>query len=129
MSKIFAITLRHWRPLTLWNALVLGATATTLIVSPRVWTATTQLTMPGSNGNLDANLGILGSLRNNGSDISSTQDNQLKMQESILKSDALQEKVLAIDPEKAKFSRLAAYKQLFKVSIEEPSRIISINVS
>jgi uncharacterized protein involved in exopolysaccharide biosynthesis len=92
MTKIAAMAIRHWQPLTVWNLLVMGATATTIIISPRIWTAKTQLIMPETNKNLDANLGILGSVRN--SDVSSSKNQQIKIQENILTSDILLEKVL-----------------------------------
>ncbi|AFY34778.1 tyrosine-protein kinase domain-containing protein [Calothrix sp. PCC 7507] len=129
MNKLVAIAIRHWKPLILWNLLVLGTTITIAALAPRVWMATTQLTVPGSKGNLDASLGVLGSLKNGGADIAKSGDSKLKLQESILNSDTLMEKLLANDPEKAKFKRLTLYKQLFKVSIEESSPIISITAN
>lgn len=129
MAKIAAIAIRHWKPLIFWNILVLGATALTATFLPRVWTATTQFTINGTNGNLDANLGILGSLKNGTSDISATGNSQLNMQQSILNSDTLMERVLAKDPEKAEFKRLSAYKKLFKVSFVETSSILSISIN
>jgi Mrp family chromosome partitioning ATPase len=126
MTKIVAITLRHWQAVTIWNLLILGVSTITMIVSPRVWTATTELTIPGTNRNLDANLGILGSLRN--SDVSSPPNKQIKIQEKILTSDNLLEKLLNIDPEKRKFHRLKNYKKIFKISTDEASSLISISV-
>jgi uncharacterized protein involved in exopolysaccharide biosynthesis len=128
MNKITAIALRHWKPVILWNLLVLGLTGYIATVTPRVWNATTQLTVPGNNGNLDANLGILGSLRNNAPNIS-TGNTQLQIQQRILTSDTLMESVLSIDPEKADFSSLSAYKSLFEVIVDEDSPILIINVS
>ncbi len=128
MNKITAIALRHWKPVILWNLLVLGLTGYIATVTPRVWNATTQLTVPGNNGNLDANLGILGSLRNNAPNIS-TGNTQLQIQQRILTSDTLMESVLSIDPEKADFSSLSAYKSLFEVIVDEDSPILIINVT
>ena len=70
MNKITAITFRHWKPVILWNLLVLGLTSYIATVTPRMWDATVQLTIPATNGNLDASLGILGSLRKSDSSIS-----------------------------------------------------------
>jgi polysaccharide biosynthesis transport protein len=128
MAKIAAIAIRHWKPLIFWNILILGITAASATFLPRVWTATTQLTISGTSGNLDANLGILGSLKNGTSDISGTGNSQLNMQQSILNSDTLMERVLVKDPEKAEFKRLAIYKKLFKVSFTETSSILSISI-
>ncbi|NEU72850.1 AAA family ATPase [Hassallia byssoidea VB512170] len=130
MAKIAAIAIRHWKPLILWNILVLGVTVATAMFLPRVWKATTQFTVNGASGNLDANLGILGSLKNGTSNISATGGNsQLNMQQSILNSDTLMERVLAKDPEKAEFKRLVDYKKQFEVTPDETSNILSISIN
>ncbi len=128
MNKITAIAFRHWKPVVLWNLFVFGLTGYIATVTPRVWKATTQLTVPGTNGNLDANLGILGSLRNNSSNIPAG-NSQLEMQQRILTSDTLMESVLNIDPLKDDFGSLWAYKSLFEVVVDEDSPILTINVN
>lgn len=128
MGKVAAIATRHWKSLFILNLLVLAATVGKLATSPKVWTATAQLILPQKSGNLDANLGTLGSLRNADPGFSS-EVNPLKVQASILTSDALLERVLDSDPEKSKFSRLANYKRLFKASPQEQSTIVSLAVS
>jgi uncharacterized protein involved in exopolysaccharide biosynthesis/Mrp family chromosome partitioning ATPase len=128
MGKVAAIATRHWKSLFILNLLVLAATVGKLATSPKVWTATAQLILPQKSGNLDANLGTLGSLRNADPGFSS-EVNPLKVQASILSSDALLERVLDSDPEKSKFSRLASYKRLFKASPQEQSTIVSLAVS
>jgi len=128
MNKIAAITFRHWKPVIFWNLLVLGLTGYIATVTPREWNATAQLTVPGTSGNLDANLGILGSLRNSSPNIPAG-NSQLEMQQKILTSDTLMEKVLSIDPEKANFGSVSGYKSLFEVIVDEDSPILIINVS
>ncbi len=128
MNKIAAITIRHWKPVILWNLLILGVTTYIAAFTPRVWNAAAQLTIPATNGNLDASLGILGSLRKGDSSISAISDSQLQMQKSILNSDALIEKVFNIDPEKTKIKNLPSYKSLFEISVDENARIITINI-
>ncbi|MGB6295097.1 MAG: GNVR domain-containing protein [Rivularia sp. (in: cyanobacteria)] len=127
MNKITSIAIRHWKPVILWNVLVISLTSYIAIVTPRVWNATAQLTIPATNGNLDASLGILGSFRKDSNGISAISDSQLQMQKSILTSDTLMEKVLEIDPQKNKFNSVGGYKSLFEVSVDENSRIITIN--
>ncbi len=129
MNKIATITFRHWKPVVFWNLLVLGLTGYIATVTPRVWTATTQLTIPGTNGNLSANLGILGSLRKGDSSISAPGNTQLQTQQRILTSDTLMENALNIDPHKDDFGSLSAYKSLFEVIVDEDSPILTINVS
>ena len=128
MNKISAIALRHWKPVVLWNLSVLGLIGYVATVTPRVWNATAQLTVPGNNGNLNANLGILGSLRNNSSNIPAG-NSQLEMQQRILTSDTLMESVLSIDPLKDDFGSVGAYKSLFEVIVDEESPILTINVN
>ncbi|MEO1764118.1 MAG: Wzz/FepE/Etk N-terminal domain-containing protein, partial [Cyanobacteria bacterium J06629_18] len=127
MNKITAIAFRHWKPVVLWNLLVLGLTGYIATVTPRTWNATVQLTIPATNGNLDASLGILGSLKKSDSAISAISDSQLQMQKSILTSDTLMENVLNIDPQKSDFQTVSGYKSLFNVSIDENSRIITVD--
>ncbi len=126
MNKITAIAIRHWKPVILWNLLVLGITTYVATTTPRVWNATAQLTIPATNGNLDASLGILGSLRKD-SNISAPADGQLEIQKSILNSDTLMAKVLSTDPLRNDFKNLPAYKSLFQVSVDENARILTIN--
>ena len=128
MNKIAAITFRHWKPVIFWNLLVLGLTGYIATVTPREWNATAQLTVPGTSGNLDANLGILGSLRNSSPNIPAG-NSQLEMQQKILTSDTLMEKVLSIDPEKDNFGSVSGYKSLFEVIVDENSPILIINVT
>ncbi|MGB3754911.1 MAG: GNVR domain-containing protein [Rivularia sp. (in: cyanobacteria)] len=127
MNKITAIAIRHWKPVILWNLLVVSLTAYIATVTPRMWNATAQLTIPATNGNLDANLGILGSFRKDAGGISAISDSQLQMQKSILTSDTLMEKVLGADSQKNQFDSLSEYKSLFEISIDEDSRIITVN--
>ena len=127
MNKITAIAIRHWKPVILWNLLIVSFTAYIATVTPRIWNATAQLTIPATNGNLDASLGILGSFRKDASGISAISDSQLQMQKSILTSDTLMEKVLSTDPQKTNFKSVAGYKSLFEISVDEDSRIITVN--
>jgi uncharacterized protein involved in exopolysaccharide biosynthesis len=127
MNKITAIAIRHWKPVILWNLLVVSLTAYIATVTPRVWNATAQLTIPTTNGNLDASLGILGSLRKDSGGVSAISDSQLQMQKSILTSDTLMENVLNVDPQKTNFQSVAGYKSLFEVSVDENSRILTLN--
>ena len=130
MNKIAAIAIRHWKPVILWNILVLGITITAsrAMRSPQMWIATTKLTTPGTNSNLNANLGILGSLNNDSSSIS-RKNSLLEIQGKILTSETLMEKVLNIDPEKDDFEKVSTFQSMFDVSIDEDSPIINIDVT
>jgi polysaccharide biosynthesis transport protein len=128
MNRIAAIALRHCKYLILFNILVLAATGIKVAKSSSYWTANAQLIMPDTTSNLDANLGPLGSLKS-GNPAFSVVVNPLKVQTSILTSDALMEQVLQVDPEKKKFSRLAKYKSLFEVTPGEQSTTILLAVT
>jgi uncharacterized protein involved in exopolysaccharide biosynthesis len=128
MEKITTVVSRHWKYLIILNLFVLVATVGKIAVSRKVWTANAQLILPNTTGNLDASLGTLGTLQNGDSGFS-PQVNPLKVQTSILTSDALLEQVRVNDPEKSQFPTLGNYKQLFKVSPQEQSTLISLAVN
>ncbi|MBD2776047.1 GumC family protein [Iningainema tapete] len=128
MNRLLAITARHWQYLLGLNVILMTGAVASVKYSQKVWTATTQFILPDSTSNLDASLGTLGSIRNSDPGFSA-QVNPLKIQASILTSDALIEQVLASDLEKSQFKGIASYKGLFKVSPQEQSTIISVSVS
>lgn len=127
MSKVTAITARHWKPLLVLNLLIVAAIVGKFVTSPKVWTANAQLILPDTTTDLNANLGTLGSLKNSDSGFS-TQVNPLRVQTSILTSKALLERVWASDPEQSQIA-FNNYKKLFKISPQEQSTIISLEVN
>lgn len=129
MDKITAIITRHWKFLVGWNVLVIAATAGMVVTAPRVWTASAQLILPDATSNLDANLGTLGSLKNADPNFSN-QVNPLKVQASILTSDALLERVWVNDPErKANALKPRGYGNSFKVSPQDQTTIILLQAN
>jgi polysaccharide biosynthesis transport protein len=128
MKKVVTIAARHWKSLLVLNALVAIGTIAAYSTSKPVWTTTAQLILPKTTSNLDASLGTLGTFKNGNLDFS-PELNPLKVQTSILMSDALLEKVLDSDPEKDDFKNLAQYKALFLVSPQEQSTVLSLTVS
>ncbi len=128
MKKVVTIATRHWKSLIVLNALVVGCTIAAYNNSKPVWTTTAQLILPKTTSNLDASLGTLGTFQNGKLDFS-PEVNPLKVQSSILMSDALLERALASDPEKNNFKNIALYKGLFQVSPQEQSTVLSLTVS
>ncbi|MBD2105036.1 tyrosine-protein kinase domain-containing protein [Leptolyngbya sp. FACHB-261] len=126
-NKVTAIVGRHWKTLLGLNLIILAATVGSIAFAKRAWTAKAQLILPSTTSNLDANLGTLGSL-SNGETGFSNQVSPLKVQSSILLSDDLLKRVLAKDPEKEQFG-LGRYRGLFKVTPQEQSTIISLEVN
>jgi len=127
MNRIAKIAIRHWKLLLVWNVLVLGITAVNIKITPKVWNSQAQLILPNVTSDSNADLGKLGSFRDEGV-LFSQQINPLNILSSIATSDHVIESVWEKDPEKEEFSRLSNYKKLFEVSPEKESTVISLNV-
>ncbi|MCY6490774.1 GumC family protein [Leptolyngbya sp. GGD] len=129
MKKIALIASRHWKALLGLNAVVILGTIGAMLTTPKVWTAQAQLILPSSNGgNLDANLGTLGSYRNSDPSFS-PQVNPLKIQEAILTSDAILEKAWAADPERDAANKPRNYGQFFEVTSLEQTSVMLLSVT
>ena len=124
MKRIASIITRHWKTLLTFNLLVIGVAIVKIKSSEQIWGASAQLIMPETKGNLNANLGELGSL--NSGDTFSSKVNPLIAQQSILTSNVVMQQLLASDPEKEEFPRLKGYKNLFEVEIAEESTTFSL---
>lgn len=98
-----------------------------LITHEETWTAEAQLVLPDAN-RLDASLGVLGSLES-GDIAFTTQINPLKLQRSIMFSDAVMTNLLESDPERADYKNIEAYKKLFTVTFVEQSPVIVIQAT
>ena len=127
MNRILSICTRHWHFLAAFNLFIIAVTVGKLVSSPQNWTAKAQLVVPNTSGNLDANLGKLGSLRSSGIDFSTVVD-PLKEQQSILNSNSVLRQVLAADPQADQFTSIAQYRNLFDVSIAEKSTTLDLIV-
>ncbi len=127
MNMFITILMRHWKPLVGLNLLiVIIAVHGLLNVKPK-WQAKAQLIVPNSSSNLNANLGILGNVSDQGVKFSQ-QINPLNILRSILKSNEAMNRVRDADPEKDKYPRLDIYQSLFEISPQGESTIISITV-
>ncbi len=127
MNRIAKIATRHWKLLLAWNALVIGITAINIQITPKVWNSQAQLILPNVTSDSDADLGKLGSVRDGGV-VFSQQINPLNILSSIAMSDHVVEQVWKNDPEEDEFSRLKKFKELFEVSPEKESTVISLTV-
>ncbi|MGF1539709.1 MAG: GumC family protein [Pleurocapsa sp.] len=128
MDKIFTLIARHKSFLLAFNAAVLVLAIGKLVFSTSKWIAEAQLILPNNTGNLDANLGTLGSLKSGEVNFSNTLD-PLKAQQSILLSNPVLQQVYAEDPKPEKLDRLIKYKKLFDVAIVEKSNTLALNVT
>lgn len=131
MNHNFNIIRRHRNPLILLNLILLSATLLSLTVladalSPPVWKASAKFNVPGSGGNLSADIGPLGSIQDSNIGFS-REVSPLEIQSTIITSDAVMEKALSIDPEKDSFPRLKSFKALFGVEPQPQSTIINIH--
>lgn len=110
------------------NSIIFAATIAVYLVSPRVWTASTQLILPNTTTNLDASLGTLGNLKDTSIDFSN-EVNPLKTQASIITSKDVLVTVWASDPEKSQFRSLDSYSKLFKAKPVDQSTTIWVEVN
>ncbi len=124
MKRVASIITRHWKTLLTFNFLVISIAVAKIGLSEKIWGASAQLIMPETKGNLNANLGELGSL--NSGDSFSSKVNPLIAQQSILTSNVVMQQLLDSDPEKEEFPHLKGYKNLFEVEIAEESTTFSL---
>lgn len=126
--NVSAIIKRHWLPLIGLNSAIISSTVAISILSPKTWTAGTQLILPDTTTNLDASLGTLGQLKEQG--ITFTNElSPLQVQTSIITSNDVIGGVWSSDPEKNKYSSLESYKKLFKVKAVDQSTTIDVKVT
>ena len=129
MNHNFNVIRRHRYPLlglnlTLFVA-TLSAASLANIWSPPVWKAKAEFNLPNSGGNLNADLGTLGSLRDSTTGFS-REVSPLQIQSTIMTSDSVMEKTWSIDPEKEAFPSFGSLKGLFTVQPLPQSSIISV---
>ncbi|MBD2293066.1 P-loop NTPase [Anabaena sphaerica FACHB-251] len=125
MNMLIPIALRHWKPLLALNLFVVVIAGYAMITSKPKWQAKAQLIVPNSSSDLNANLGKLGNVNDQGVQFSQ-QLNPLNILSSIIKSNEAINRVRESDPEKDEYPRLDLYQDLFEVSPEGESTIISI---
>ena len=128
MRKLANPLIRYWKPLLCLNIAVGMATVFSVQYSPRNWTANAQLILPESATNLDANLGTLGQLKDQGTSFTN-ELNPLKVQASILSSNDVMAPIWSSDPEKSLYPDIESYKKLFKMQPMDQSTVIQLNAS
>ena len=133
MNHNFNVVRRHFKPLLLLNLIVFTGTllsATVLIdlFSTPVWTAKAKLNVPNSGGNLSADLGTLGSIKDSATGFSK-EVNPLQIQSTIITSDAVIDKTLAKDPDKEEFPGLQSFRSLFEVEPLPQSTVMEVKAS
>jgi polysaccharide biosynthesis transport protein len=126
MNDLLSNAKRYWKALLLLNSVIITAASALLITSPQVWEAEAKLILPDQSSNLDADLGTLGNLKGQGLSFSNVL-NPLKIQASILTSQAVMKKVLAVDPERGEY-KLSTFTKLFDVEPVEQSTVLGITV-
>lgn len=129
MSQTVPVIRRHWLPLLGLNGVLLAATIFAAIYSslssPPVWKADAQLNLPQTTGDLNVDLGTLGSVKNGGIGISK-ELNPLQIQSIILTSEVVLQRVWASDPEKDLYPGVGSYRGLFKVTPQDQTTIILV---
>lgn len=119
---------RHKRYLLSWNIFVAIIVMYAWSTSEKTWTSTIKFVLPQASSQLEASLGNLGSLKDNGTTFS-TQLNPIKTQETILRSDVLVAKALRLDPESTSFTDTEQYKNIYEINAVELSNVFSLEVS
>jgi polysaccharide biosynthesis transport protein len=132
MNHNFNVIRRHRNPLMVLNLVLititlLSATVLANIWSPPTWKAKAKFNVPNSGGNLSADLGTLGSLKDSDTGFSK-EVNPLEIQSTIITSDAVIGKIWEKDPEKADYPALKAFKSLFVVELLPQSTVIDLEV-
>lgn len=129
MNQIANIIRRHWLPLLGWNSAIIAATIYAAIYAstniPPVWKAKAQLDFPQSTSSLSADLGTLGNI-NSGGSVNFRDTNPLQSQLAILNSNAVFERLWAIDLEKNLYPTPDSMRGLFEVTTEEGTTLVSI---
>ena len=130
MNHHFNVIRRHRNPIIVLNlilflATLLSATVLANIWSPPIWKARAKFNVPSSGGNLSADLGTLGSLRDSVAGFS-REVNPLQIQSTIITSDAVMEKIWLVDSEKEAFLNFKSFKSLFTVEPQPQSTVIAI---
>ena len=127
MNITISVLTRHWKSLLVFNLFVIAFAFLRINTSPKTWSSQAELIMANTEGNLNIDLGALGSLKSGKSGFSSS-INPLVAQQSILTGNIVMERLLEIDPEKEQFLSLNKYKGLFDVEIAEESTTMSLSV-
>ena len=127
MNKVIVVAKTYWKPLLILNGLLVTATISIANFSPRSWTSITQLILPDTTSNLDADLGTLGNLKEKSINFSN-EVSPLKTQSSIITSKDVMSSVWASDPEKSLYQSLNSYSKLFKVIPGDQSTTIRVEV-
>ena len=130
MNHHFNVIRRHRNPLLILNLVLLFATLLSATVladmwSPPIWKAKAKFNVPSSGGNLSADLGTLGSLRDSTAGFS-REVNTLQIQSTIMTSDAVMEKTWSMDPDKEAFTGVKSFRSLFSVEPLPQSTVITI---
>lgn len=128
MNNASAIVRRYWKPVLLLNGLVVAATAYNAVYAARTWQANAQLILPDTTTNLNASLGTLGELREQG--VAFTNElSPLKVQASIITSNDVIRSVWESDPEREKFANLDSYRKLFRARPIDQATAIQVEVT
>jgi uncharacterized protein involved in exopolysaccharide biosynthesis/Mrp family chromosome partitioning ATPase len=118
---------RHWKPLVAISGLSLAAAAGVICFYPKTWTAASQLILPNSGRNTGTDLGELGAVQETGVAFNN-EVNALKVQAAILTSTNVMNSAWQKDPERERFVNLTSYRGLFKVTPQNQSTIMSLEV-
>lgn len=127
MNSYITNILRHWRPVAVFNSVILLFAFISAQSVDKVWMAEAQLILPNSTDDLNLDLGTLGELGGGEGLTFTPQVDSRQILASILLSNDLLERVRELDPEKAAYPGIGSYKTLFDVETDSASTVISLS--
>lgn len=116
MNRNFSRITRHWKALLALNILIFSSAYAIRSRFPsETWIANAKLVIPETSSQLEANLGALGSVRNENLPFSQLV-NPRDLQISVLTSDVVMRRILESDPYQEDFETLNDFKGIFEIS-------------
>ncbi|MEO0984902.1 MAG: GNVR domain-containing protein [Cyanobacteria bacterium J06639_14] len=126
MQHFLAIALRHWKPITLLNIVIMGLAAYNILTIEKTWTADAKLILPNTTRDLNLDLGEFGDLQEGEGLTFSPQLDSREILASIMTSTDAVRQAWEADPEWELYPRLELYKGLFTVRPDADSTAISL---
>lgn len=127
MNGIAAMILRHWLPVLGLNAVIAAIASYSVLTQEDSWTAKAKLILPNATTELNADLGTLGNITGGEGLVFTPTIDSRQILSSIITSNDSVRRVWEADPEQDLYPRLGVYKDLFEVTTDPTSTIISLN--
>lgn len=124
MQHIYLMLFRHWKPLLVFNVLVIAAALFNMVTLDKSWTADAKMILPNPTSDLNLDLGPSGNVRDGEGLVFSQQVDTRQILTSIMTSNDAVRYAWEADPERQEYDRLDIYKELFEVEAADASTIL-----